>query len=62
MHSGVTQTSLAAALSSLPLPLLLLSLLELVTATVMVVAVRPAMAKHAMAMRTFSRPEKPLPL
>ena len=60
MHSGVTQTSLAAALSSLPL--LLLSLLELVTATVMVVAVRPAMAKHTMAMRTFSRPEKPLPL
>ena len=60
MHSGVTQTSLAAELSSLPL--MLLSLLELVTATVMVVAVRPAMAKQTMAIRTFSRPDQLLPL
>ena len=62
MHSGVTQTSMVAVSSPPPLPLLLLSLLELVTATVIVVAVRPAMEKHTIAMRTFSRPDQPLPL
>ena len=53
------------AVSSPLFPLLLpslLSLLELVIATVIVVAVRPAMAKTTMAMRTFSRPDQPLPL